>query len=348
MRLTPRDLYQILDKLPTHYWNLYLNYLYSSKHKHTTYKSLNSQWPLATSENWTFLNLNTVPNLYLFSQSPKGLFYTITNSLNELNNWSYHNELKWLLNSTQNQTVFVKFSRWLYKYNLLHRKVFISSHKNTLSKRLLGSGFYDSQFDTRNIQCASLKDLNPNYTNWISSTYHSIYGQNNRPANNLNLEGYSTPNLWASTTLNSLNFQEDSYFWLLKRFYSFNNLNATKQESTLFLTQNKPLLHLTKQPLVDATSLRIKHVLQKNLNFSKNPLNGVGSTQPRTTTESKSVRDVNVLLSTSWPTFYTQDLTEIFSWLLTSNTSRQNTYFYYSYFLTKPYSTFDSSIKSLK
>ena len=326
--------YNVFTKLPSTYWNLYLTYLTSSNSTSTTTSTENSLWALNTAQVWTPLNLNTTTSLYSNSKTPRGVFYTIASSFNELNSWSSQNELKWLLNYTQNQTMFVKFSRWLYKYNLLHRKAFVTSHKNTLTKRLLGSGFYDSQFDTRNVHSVSLKLLNPNYQDWVSSTYTNLYSSSTQPLNINNLQKYSTPNLWTKQTLASLNFQEDSYFWLLKRFYNFNNLSTAKQESSFFVaTKIIPEVNSTFST-VSPTTLQMKNLLQRNLLTTKSIFTDASSTRTTNEVNSLSGKSTNILLVNNWNSLYSADLTELLPLLLIYDTSYTNTYNYYSYLLT--------------
>lgn len=61
----------------------------------------------------------------------------------------------------ETQLNWVRSSKWIYRYSLLHRRNVKASHQNTLTKRLITSGFYDSSLETSNIQVTSLQKLNP-------------------------------------------------------------------------------------------------------------------------------------------------------------------------------------------
>jgi hypothetical protein len=50
-----------------------------------------------------------------------------------------------------NQLETVKSSKYLYNYSFLHRKVLKDSHKLTMVKRLITSGFYDINLAEKNL-----------------------------------------------------------------------------------------------------------------------------------------------------------------------------------------------------
>jgi hypothetical protein len=64
--------------------------------------------------------------------------------------FSKHNLL--LLNlAVSEQLTLVKTQKFLYNYSFLHRKILKDSHKLTMVKRLITSGFYDTTLTTRNL-----------------------------------------------------------------------------------------------------------------------------------------------------------------------------------------------------
>jgi hypothetical protein len=69
--------------------------------------------------------------------------YTYLNTKYTLNS-----ELNEALN---NQTLSFKINRFLYHYNLLHSRILKNSHKITMTKKLISSGFYDLKLVDNNI-----------------------------------------------------------------------------------------------------------------------------------------------------------------------------------------------------
>jgi hypothetical protein len=68
----------------------------------------------------------------------------------ELNNLQNFNPI--LLNeAVENQLKTIKSNKFLYNYSFLHRKILKDSHKLTLVKSLLTSGFYDNQLLQKNL-----------------------------------------------------------------------------------------------------------------------------------------------------------------------------------------------------
>ena len=72
-----------------------------------------------------------------------------------LKDYTYLNT-KYTLNSElnealNNQTLSFKINRFLYHYNLLHSRILKNSHKITMTKKLISSGFYDLKLVDNNI-----------------------------------------------------------------------------------------------------------------------------------------------------------------------------------------------------
>jgi len=53
--------------------------------------------------------------------------------------------------SISNQLNTLKSHKFLYNYSFLHRKILKDSHKLTMVKRLITSGFYDTTLASRNL-----------------------------------------------------------------------------------------------------------------------------------------------------------------------------------------------------
>lgn len=129
------------------------------------------------------------------------------------------------LNSSFN---FAKWNRWLYRYSLLHRKSIKFGQKLNFVKKLLNTGFYNSSIFKKNIWNSiyfNVKKINSSHMTTFFDSYFNDFN------------GFSTLNFFSTNNLNNsfffndrnnflaLKFLESSYFWYLKRFFLFNNLN---------------------------------------------------------------------------------------------------------------------------
>jgi len=85
------------------------------------------------------------------SRMVNGSFYLNYGDYQMLNYVLLYPELRFLNQNVSSQNAVANSLRWSYRYSTLHRKTFIASHKLTLAKRLLGTGFYDSTLLKRNI-----------------------------------------------------------------------------------------------------------------------------------------------------------------------------------------------------
>lgn len=214
---------------------------------------------LSTDENVMSVNSLHSPskstwNLYSFSHEinkynhflvgKKNLFY-----LNQFNFQSLTNlttnipELSFLTQSVMDQTKVVKWNRWLYRYNVLHRKTVKNSHKLTMVKKLISTGFYDSSLMSNNLWASnffsktSKTALDTNTLDMLRSQFNLLYKDvltnkygTNAYTSTLTLNSPSSP-------LNMLRHFEKSYFWFVKRFYMYNTLNTNTITSNVILTQ---------------------------------------------------------------------------------------------------------------
>lgn len=141
----------------------------------------------------------------------------------------------WSLNTFfENQINSAKWNRWLYKYSILHRKILKNSHKLTLIKKLINSGFYDSKLFNKNIWANSSLNTNGDlnhFNTFFNTFYKNLY--NNKINLNSNHVINVNNNIDQKNSLNLLKFFENSYFWYLKRFYLFNTLNNNFIKSKL-------------------------------------------------------------------------------------------------------------------
>ena len=162
---------------------------------------------------------------YLTSLS--GLFYSpsITSSrLSELTiNFSELSELK---QSLGNQLTAIRWQRWLYKYNLLHRSVLSGTGQINLAKKLLNSGFYTSTLTTNNIWASSAFNDSTQTVTKIQDLHESLYGSSFLQTNSKTL--LSGGGFLNSSNIESLGLYELSYNWFIKRFYVLNTLNSNR------------------------------------------------------------------------------------------------------------------------
>lgn len=180
---------------------------------------------------WNLYNFNTELTQYPFiTKSKPGLFFLNDFNYNKmsfmLNNFS---EL-WSLNHyTKNQLSTAKWNRWLYRYSILHRKILKNSHKITLSKRLLNSGIFDSKIFDKNIWNNQYLSKYSNFSQ--SAAIFDLFYSNSFPNKTQNYNSnnqHLSNNLITSDNLNVFKDYENSYFWFLKRFYTFNTLPTNR------------------------------------------------------------------------------------------------------------------------
>ena len=166
---------------------------------------------------WSLRKVNNeLSNHNVNLDSYQGLFYQPTLSSTKLNTLVLnYPELSTLKESVDTQVAVIRWQRWLYKYNILHRASAKSASNLTLAKKLISSGFYSSESGARNIWVSGNSTLNSPNSEPISSLYRSFYGSSNLTKQLVGANHF---------TLASLNSYEESYNWFLKRFYLFNTL----------------------------------------------------------------------------------------------------------------------------
>lgn len=178
-------------------------------------------------------------NLYHIAPETKrrGNFYATTTNLNILNRFSASakHTLTWF--SAMQETVrSIKSQYWLYRYSVLHRSVFKNNHTLTVTKRLLGSGFFDSKILKGNLWASNNLSLASEYSNFSAknkSTMELLYNNSKKVQNVLVEQNFtSTP----SRTLSSLGMYQKSFDWFLTRAYHFNGLQNASLVSSYKLT----------------------------------------------------------------------------------------------------------------
>jgi len=196
----------------------------------------------------------------------EGLFYSTSFSYSKLNSLSISlPETSGLRHSVEDQLSAIRWNRWLYKYNILHRASLKNTMYLTSAKKLLSSGFYGSSLSTNNIWAASTINTSSQGQGAAQNLTQAIYGDFSRIHMALNTHIAPNPGFYNSALLGSLGFYELSYHWFVQRFYQFNTLNsnrvvslpAIKLPTTALLSENIRRYESSKLSL----SLEVSQVL---------------------------------------------------------------------------------------
>ena len=177
---------------------------------------------------WTLSSFNT--ELQRNSSSVKslnGLFYSSKLSHLKLNQLTTAvPELAGLRHSVEDQLSTIRWQRWLYKYNILHRSALKNTLYLTSTKKLLSTGFYSSTMSTNNIWASSTLNNESGGSAAIQNLTRAIYGDFSGVDMSRSTHLTSSSNFYSSASLSSLSFYELSYHWFIQRFYQFNTLAA--------------------------------------------------------------------------------------------------------------------------
>lgn len=262
--------------------------------------STNNEWNL-----YSFSNEITKYNNILIGK--KNLFYLNKLNFNTLNDlMTNYTELFSLSQSLLDQTKVVKWNRWLYRYNVLHRKTIKNSHKLTMVKKLISTGFYDTSMMSNNMWTSTFfsKTTKPLFDKTTLDLLHSqfnllykdTFNNNQLVSNNFNELNLQSP----SSPLNMLKYFEKSYFWFVKRFYMYNTLNTNNITSGIILDRNNSLdlvtdnlnSTFTKYSLLLNTLIRSFYLTNGNLNPTYPTINFLKNTNHHT---SNSLKDITVV-----------------------------------------------------
>ncbi len=207
--------------------SLALDYLLLNKSSDSarTYFDECSYWTLSSFNTELQRNSNSVKSL-------NGLFYSSELSHLKLSQLTTTvPELSSLRHSVEDQLATIRWQRWLYKYNILHRSALKNTLYLTSTKKLLSTGFYSSTMSTNNVWASSTLGNGSGDTAAVQTLTRAIYGDflGLDASRNAHLAG--SANFYSSASLSSLSFYELSYHWFIQRFYQFNTL-ATNSVST--------------------------------------------------------------------------------------------------------------------
>ena len=204
----------------------------------TSSTDLNFDTSLSFLKNLSTWNLNdivqtTENNATLLNHST-GSFFTTGWDFSKYNSvWVNQPNAHILYESLENQLNSLKVSKFLYHYSYLHRNILKNSHKLTMVKKLMSSGFYDTKLVSNNMWASDMFSKLNNPSTTLNSELNLIYGNffKTKFFNNHLLNNYSI-----NTSINSLNllsFYEKSCFWTLKRLHNFNSLMANNIKFSL-------------------------------------------------------------------------------------------------------------------
>ena len=293
---------------------------------------------------WNLYNFNNELSSYPFLlKNRTGMFFLDNFNYEKFSYFIFNFNELWSLNFFfKNQLNSSKWNRWLYRYSILHRKLLKFSHKITLSKRLINSGFYDSKIFDKNIWANEyLNKINSNSS--FSSFFFNYYSAINS-ANNVFSSFYSlniNNNESSKNALNLLNFYENSYFWYLKRFYLLNSLSTNFIKSKInFNQKTNDYISLDKHQ--NSTFIKystlLSHLLNSNFNnlssysHSNNYYFNLLDYRASSTTNNNFFKDIYLLINDN--DLLTKDNLNLFYWI-TLNISKQNDLLFFNYFNNK-------------
>lgn len=265
-----------------------------------------------STSSWNLYSFSQELNRYnSLTQGKKNIFYLNDLNFATLNNYiTKYPELSFLNNSLNDQIKSIKWNRWLYRYNVLHRKTVKNSHKLTMVKKLTSGGFFDTSLMSNNIWASNFfsknseSQVDTSSLDMIKSQYNLLY--KNSFTNKYAMNNYLNPLTFTSPTspLEMLKHFEKSYFWFVKRFYLYNTLNTNKINTTVTLLQKTDTTQASNT--LHDTSLNYSFLLN-NLtrsaivtNNSTNPTyNFSWSHSQSTLPVSNSVKDINLVINES-------------------------------------------------
>jgi hypothetical protein len=263
------------------------------------------------------------------------MFFLDDFNYQKLSNFLFNYEELWSLNLyLKNQLNSAKWNRWLYRYSILHRKSLRTSHKLTLSKKLINSGFYDSKIFNKNIWASEhLSHLNSKNTfNALFFNYYKDLFNKNFSYDSSSYNFFLLNNGDQKNSLSLFNFYENSYFWYLKRFYLFNTLPSNSIKSKLNLNKSKNLIN-------DKNSSKYSTILSYFLNssyinlslyshFSDNNVNFFNFYSNFNLNNLNNLKDLYLLNNES--DLLTKDNLNLLYWL-TSTSNKNNNLVFFNY-----------------
>lgn len=232
-------------------------------------------------------------------------FYFADLDYQTLNELALFQELPLTSLSVVQQGNAAKILRWSYRYNLLHRKTMINSHKLTSAKKLLGPGFFDSTSSRNNLwfsevfsrehnfdSSSVLKQLNAHWR----LMYKSTLGFNEMDT--VGMKNFRD----IQQSFNFLCYYESSFHFLLKRVSTFLTLGSNTFSSTPRLNSNRQFnTRVTNADANNAWRLLVTH-LGRSITVNEGTLNPLHSNLTPNTS-STSTGDINFTKDIVAPTW---------------------------------------------
>jgi len=320
--------------------NNYKNYFDFKNHSTNSLNLLNNRFE------WNLYNFNSENDKYSFlTKNKTGLFFLDDFNYQKFSYFIFNFEELWSLNVyLKNQINSAKWNRWLYRYSILHRKILKNSHKITLAKRLINSGFYDSKLFNKNVWASehlNKLNINENFSSFFNVYYNNLF--NTETTNFLNHKININNNGTQKDSLNLLNFYENSYFWYLKRFYLFNTLpnnflKSKVKKSTNSLTISNNLIDkknniFTKYSIFLSYLLNSSYINLNNFshfnNFSEN-YNEIYKNLNSKTSFNNVYNLKDIYLLNNENDILNKDNLNILYWI-TSNSNKNNNLVFFNY-----------------
>lgn len=233
--LPDKNLYPTYSEFPGLVENYFLKQLASQNEEYLNEQINSSLFWINKRFSWNLSNIIELLN----NKNKENLNTSFNYYLQNINFMQFNNFFKTSSNLVifndilENQLSTIKSQKFLYNYSILHRKSIKDAHKLTMVKTLLTSGFYDSTLLENNLWASD-------FFNKVSKPHDLIESELKLLYKNFFNESYSFNYLLGNEVnnktlikLNLLSFYETSYFWFLKRFYLFNNLNTNNFKFTL-------------------------------------------------------------------------------------------------------------------
>jgi len=253
-----------INQLET-FFNLTLNF--KEKHESSPLYTLdekltNCEWNLHSFGN-ELTKVDYAEDALIWQQ---GTFYLFNQDFNKLNRFGLANsEYVNFSTALTDQLNILKWSRWLYRYNILHRKLIDNSHKITNTKKLVSNGFYDSRLMSHNLWASNFFSQKQNkrlLKTQTNALYGDVFGLNKKLVSYYQTLGTTSLN----KGLSHLSFYEKSYFFFLHRFQLLNrmvNLNISSnhipsKSKNINLSDNLNYTTSVNRQLLDTTAISMK------------------------------------------------------------------------------------------
>ena len=270
---------------------------------------------------WTLGSIETATSAYPeLLKTSSGLFYLTDYSASDITTKSLNvPELSAAQSAVEDQLSVIRWQRWLYKYNILHRAFLRNSTYITQVHKLVNTGFYSDSLASRNTWASQYFTDNEESTKHVQSLYRSMYGNYMGSQNSLSALSSSAGSALNSSNILALDNTNASYHWFIKRFYLFNTLasNSVSLSSTLSTSQSV----YGSQQITSVEDLSVLFDSEVSLAINRSPVTSLVGPASLTNVPA------NVHLNYGDALFFTQTRTEALK-NLTKTRSRSSALFF--------------------